>query len=80
MILGEAKIFDLKSLSTVYWTTCWKLLLTFSGHFYKHILTIIQAWVSNQTNYKVWDEITFPFPNSNGCTDEMWDWISNFIL
>ena len=28
---------------------------------------------------KVWDEITYPFPNVNGCTGEVWDWISNFI-
>ena len=28
---------------------------------------------------KVWDEITYPFPNFNGCTVEVWEWISNFI-
>ena len=28
---------------------------------------------------KVWDEITYPFPNFNGCTIEVWEWISNFI-
>ena len=27
---------------------------------------------------KVWDEITYPFPNFNGCTIEVWEWISNF--
>ena len=26
-----------------------------------------------------WDEPTHPFPNSNGCTVEVWEWISNFI-
>ena len=25
------------------------------------------------------DEITFPFPNFNGCTVEVWEWISNYI-
>ena len=25
------------------------------------------------------DEITYPFPNFNGCTIEVWKWISNFI-
>ena len=25
---------------------------------------------------KMWDEITYPFPNVNGCT--VWEWISNF--
>ena len=28
---------------------------------------------------KVWDEITSPFPNFNGCTVEFWEWRSNFI-
>ena len=28
---------------------------------------------------KVWDEITYPFPNFNGCTVEVWEWISKFI-
>ena len=30
--------------------------------------------------YAVWDEITYPFPNFNGFTVEVWEWISNFIL
>ena len=28
---------------------------------------------------KVWVEITCPFPNFNGATVEVWEWISNFI-
>ena len=28
---------------------------------------------------KVWDEITYPFPNFNGCTVEVREWMSNFI-
>ena len=28
---------------------------------------------------KVWDEITYPFPNFNGTTIEVWERISNFI-
>ena len=28
---------------------------------------------------KVWDVITYPFPNFNGATIEVWEWISNFI-
>ena len=28
---------------------------------------------------KVWDEIIYPFPNINGCTVELWEWLSNFI-
>ena len=29
---------------------------------------------------KLWDEITYPFPRINGCTGEVWEWISNPIL
>ena len=27
----------------------------------------------------MWDVITYPFPNFNGATVEVWEWISNFI-
>ena len=27
----------------------------------------------------MWYEITYPFPNSNGCAVEVWEWISNFL-
>ena len=42
-------------------------------------LTLIPAWISNYMHYKMWDEITYPFPNFNGATVEVWEWISNFI-
>ena len=42
-------------------------------------LTKNAAWISNYVHYRVWDEIIFPFPNFNGCTVEVWEWISNFI-
>ena len=41
--------------------------------------TLIQAWISNNIHYKVWDEITYPFPNFNDATVEVWEWISNFF-
>ena len=28
---------------------------------------------------KLWDEITYPLPNFDGCTLEVWEWVSNFI-
>ena len=28
---------------------------------------------------KVWDEMTYQFPNFNGATAEVWEWKSNFI-
>ena len=46
--------------------------------FYKHGLTLIPAWISNHMPSKVWEEIIYPFPNFNGCTVEVWEWISNF--
>ena len=39
----------------------------------------VATWISNYTHYKVCDEITYPFPNFNGCTVEVCEWISNFI-
>ena len=54
-----------------------------------HPLTVTTAtgtwisirWVriSNYIRYKVWDEITYPLSNFNGCTVEVWQRISNFI-
>ena len=40
---------------------------------------MIQGGISNYVPYKVWDEITYPFPNFNGCTVEIWKRISNFV-
>ena len=31
--------------------------------------TSIQAWISNHIYYKVWDNISYQFPNFNGVTD-----------
>ena len=35
--------------------------------------------MSNHMPSKVWDGIIYPFPNFNGGTVEVWEWISNFI-
>ena len=32
-------------------------------HFYSRKLTLIPAWLSDYIDYKVWYEITYPFPN-----------------
>ena len=50
-----------------------------SGPFYQLGLTLIPAWICNYIHYKMWDENTYPFPNFNGTTVEVWEWISNFI-
>ena len=47
--------------------------------FYWHGLTLIPAWISNYTHYKVWDEITDTAPNFNVYAVKVWEWISNFI-
>ena len=41
------------------------------GPFYSYGLALI--------NYKVWDEIMYPFPIFNGCNVEVWEWMSNYI-
>ena len=43
------------------------------------IMDFIVAWISNHVPGKVWNEITYPFPNFNGRAVEVWEWISNFI-
>ena len=42
-------------------------------------LTLIPALIIHYMPCKVLDEITYPFPNFNGCTVEVWELISNFI-
>ena len=46
-----------------------------SRPFHSYSLTLTPAWISNNTNYNVWYEIT----NSNSSTIAVWEWISNFI-
>ena len=41
---------------------------------------IISAWINNYIHYKMQVEITYPFPNFNSATIEIWEWMSNFIL
>ena len=45
------------------------------GLFYWHGLTLIPAWISNHmTNKGGWNYLSIP--NFNGCTVEVWEWIS----
>ena len=37
------------------------------------------ARLSNYIHYEMWDDITYPFPNVNDRTVEVWDWKSDFI-
>ena len=48
--------------------------------FYLQSLILIPSWVRNYIHYKVRDAITYPFPNLNCETVEIWEWMSNFIL
>ena len=41
------------------------------GPFYYDGLNLTPAWISNDTHYKVWSEITYPFINFNGATVEV---------
>ena len=36
-------------------------------------------WNSNYVHYRIWDEITYPFPNFNGAAVDVWELVSNFI-
>ena len=49
------------------------------SHIYQHgLITFIPACISDNIHNKVWDKITYPFPNFNGCTVEVWEWMNNF--
>ena len=37
------------------------------------------TWIHKCIHYKMWDEITYEFPNFNDYTIEVREWISNFI-
>ena len=41
------------------------------GPFYQHGLPLFPVWMCNHIHFKVWDEITYPFLNFNGCTVEV---------
>ena len=49
------------------------------GSFYQHGSTLTPAWISNHIHYKMWDEITYPFPNFNSSGIGVWEWMNNFI-
>ena len=65
--------------SCVFYMTCFTTSHIFPhknyrGPVYIHGLTLILAWISNHLPSKVWDEITYPIPNFNGYTVEVWEW------
>ena len=46
---------------------------------HSHVYPLNQAWKSNHTQSKIWGDITYPFPNVNACTVEVWECISYLI-
>ena len=50
----------------------------FWGPFSYHSLTVNPEWISNHMPSNVWDKIVYPFPNFNGCTVEVWQWLVIF--
>ena len=56
------------------WNTWWvkKYLYEYPSSCRLHIL--LTSWISNFMHSKMWDEITYPFPNLNGATVEVWEW------
>ena len=59
----------------VIWDVTWLMW----RHFNETCFNFNPAWISNYINHKVWDKITYLFSNSNGCTVEVRERISNFI-
>ena len=61
--------------------SCFVVVRYHRGPFYKHGFTLLYhaSLINNHIPRKVWDKITYPLPNFNGCNVEVWQWISNFI-
>ena len=60
----------LQAIFIIFNSSLWPLSPTF---------TLIPVWMNNYTHDKEWDEIIYQFPNFNGGTVEVWEWINNFI-
>ena len=74
----SVKIFETENIST------WEGLEPPTFGFMPNALTSIRVrhLLSHVAEYwpnKSWDEITYPFPNFNGCTVDVWEWIRNFV-
>ena len=65
------------SLMVTAWVSLTKSLQ--QGPVYKHTCILILSWISNYINYKVWNEITYLFPNFSSITIEVCVWRSNVI-
>ena len=52
-------------ITEVHGAQLWALCMSQAGIF------LIPAWISNHMSCNVWDEITYPFLNLNGCTVEV---------
>ena len=57
---------------------CHGILFDTWGHVYRYGLTLIPVGISNHMHSNVLYAITYKFANFNGCTDQDWEWISNF--
>ena len=42
-------------------------------------ITLTPVWISKYIHYKMWDEITYPFPNLISAIVDVWEWIINFV-
>ena len=64
--------------------SCWNFgCRSFSLHSDAHLSFVsIPTWIStcNHMSSKLCSEITYPFPNLNDFTVEVWEWIGTFIL
>ena len=43
-------------------------------------LTLIPTWIDNHSHLKLWDQITYPFPNFSISAIDDWVWLSYFTL
>ena len=63
------------------WVTGYAYMSDSPMNMVSHTFCVTQstASISNHMPSNVWDEITYPFPNLDGCIIELIEWISYFV-
>ena len=54
-------------------------LMSWGPFSYWNVSTLTPTCISDHTSGKVWDKVTYRFPNFNGTTAEAWEWMSYLL-
>ena len=68
------------NLRHIHWRQFIMAFFYYEGPCYYHSLTLNPAWMRYHMSNKVWDKLTYPFPNFNDGIFDVWEWISNLTI